>query len=211
MLTLGPRTARLLAAATDALTDALPMGLSGGRLLSELAEMLRARNGFYAFESALHVFASGDQRAAGDSLEAWNAPTTWRAGYDGLADGFVFFAEDVFGSQFAIRNERVYVFDPETGSAEPMASSVEDWADQLLSDYEVLTGFPLAHRWQQANGPIPAGQRLVPKIPFVLGGDFEISNVYLVDAREGMRLRSELAVQIRDLPDGAQVQYRVVE
>jgi hypothetical protein len=211
VLTLGPRTARLLAVGTDALTDAVPVGLSGGRLLSELAEMLRARNGFYAFESALHVFASGDQRAAGDSLEAWNEPTTWRAGYDGLAESFLFFAEDVFGSQFAIRNERVYVFDPETGSAEPMASSVEDWADQLLSDYEMLTGFPLAHRWQQANGPIPAGQRLVPKIPFVLGGDFEISNVYLVDAREGMRTRSELAVQIRDLPDGAQVQYRVVE
>ncbi len=211
MLTLGPRTSRLLAAATDALTGAQPVGLGGGRLLSELTEMLRARNGFYAFESALHVFSSGDPDAGTESLEAWNEPAGWRSGYDGLADGFTFFAEDVFGSQFAIRDERVCMFDPETGSAEAMATSVEDWADQLLSDYEVLTGFPLAHRWQQAHGPIPVGKRLVPKIPFVLGGDFEISNVYLLDAHEGMRLRAELAVQLRDLPDGAQVQYRVVD
>jgi hypothetical protein len=123
----------------------------------------------------------------------------------------VFFAEDAFGSQFAIRDEGVHIFDPETGASEPMASSVQDWVDQLLAEHQVLTGSPVAHRWQQSHGPLPAGRRLVPKIPFVLGGEFEVSNVYAADAEMGMRLRAALAVQIRDLPDGAQVRYRVVE
>jgi hypothetical protein len=92
-----------------------------------------------------------------------------------------------------------------------MASSLEDWADQLLADYEVLTGYPLARDWQQEHGPLPAGQRLVPKIPFVLGGDFATSNLYPLDAAQGMRVRAELALQLRDLPDGTTVRYRVLE
>jgi hypothetical protein len=52
--------------------------------------------------------------------------------------------------------------------------------------------------------------RLVPKVPFVLGGEIEPGNVYSLNAKEGMRVRGELAVQIRDLPDGARVHYRII-
>jgi hypothetical protein len=49
---------------------------------------------------------------------------------------------------------------------------------------------------------------LVPKIPFVLGGEFGVDNVFALEATKGMRLRGELAVQIRDLPNGTKISYR---
>ena len=61
------------------------------------------------------------------------------------------------------------------------------------------------------NGGLSPGDRLVPRVPFVLGGEFEVANVYAIDAALGMQVRGDLAVQLVDLPDGAQVTYRVVD
>ena len=190
----------------------LPVELESqaGQMADELLGMLFQKNGFYAFESALHVFPSEttpDEIGLGD----WNAPDCWRHSFDGMADGCAFFAEDVFGGQFALRSGGVYQFDPETGDQELLASDLESWAEALLKDYEVLTGYPLAHEWQEEKGALLAGERLLPKVPFVLGGDFSFSNLYLLDATEGMQLRGTIATQIRDLPDGAQVKIEVVD
>lgn len=174
-----------------------------------LGALLTARNGFYAFEGALHVFPAGI--VVGEhSLEEWNSPSAWRSHYGDLAEDLLFFAEDVLGGQFAIGTAGVLTFDPETGDTQILARDVEGWAEQVLSDYEFLTAYPLAHGWQEHNGRVPVGRRLAPRTPFVLGGEFAASNLFAVDAVEGMRLRGDLASQLRDLPDGATVTYRVV-
>jgi hypothetical protein len=207
---LGPRTNELLALASEPLGPRVSGAVANGRTGQELTELLDARNGFYALESALHVFPAG-QAFVGASLEDWNAPGGWRKAYGDMTASLFFFAEDVFGGQFAFKGDQVLTFEPETGEAKLLASSIEDWADQLLADYEFLTGQPLAHEWQVRNGALSPGERLVPKVPFVLGGDYDAGNVYAVDAAVGMELRGELAMQLRDLPDGAKVTYRVVD
>jgi hypothetical protein len=181
-----------------------------GPLLQELVTLLRWKNGFYAFESALHVFPAGRSGTEID-LDRWNSGDLWRSAYDDLADGCLFFAEDVFGGQFCVCGSEVCTFDPETGDRQRIATSFEEWAPAVLSDYELLTGYPFARDWQVAHGPLPSGKRLVPKQPFVLQGEYALSNLQLMDAVKGMQLRGELAVQIRDLPDGAQVRYEVVD
>jgi len=145
------------------------------------------------------------------SVELWNDPDLWRSSYDGMADAAFFFAEDIFGGQFARSREGVVSFDPETGDVERMAADLEGWAERMLADYELLTGFPVAHLWQEQHGQLRAGIRLIPKRPFVLGGEVVPENLYALDAAKGMRLRGELATQIRDLPDGASVTVKVVE
>jgi hypothetical protein len=205
--TVGPRLDDLLSVSGPQV-GVSPASING--LPADLGHMLTRRNGFVVFESALHVLAG---RPAGEgvmTIQQWNEQKLWRVSYDGLADGLLFFAEDVFGGQFALGSTGVVMaFDPETGAVEQVASDLEDWADRMLSEYAILTGFPVAHAWQELHGPIPAGQRLIPKRPFVLGGEFSPENLYLLDAAEGMRLRGSLAVQIRDLPDGATVSYVV--
>lgn len=181
-----------------------------GPLGQELQDLLRRSNGLYAFESALHVFGTTGEAKA-PSLAAWNADDGWRADYRELATGCLFFAEDAFGGQFAMKEGGIYTFDPETGGCEVMASSLEEWAYRLITDYPVLTGYPVAHEWQELHGPLKAGERLVPKRPFVLGGEFAPDNLYPLEAAEGMRVRADLAQQLRTLPDGAKVRYRVVK
>lgn len=175
---------------------------------SDLAALLRHTNGFYAFESALHVFPCGDTDH-GMTLEVWNSEEGWRSAYGPEIEGHWFFAADVFGGQFSITDAGVFTFDPETGEVQLLASSLEGWAEQILEDYEVLTGFPVAHEWQVGNGPLPAGQRLVPKQPFVLGGAFSVENVFPLDALDAMRLRSQVARDIAGLPDGSPVEIDI--
>jgi hypothetical protein len=181
-----------------------------GNAVAQLDAMLQRRNGFYAFENALHVLPdSGSGTKLG--LIEWNDHELWRKDYEGMADGALFFAEDVFGVQFCLRDNSICTFDPETGAMKPMATNLEEWASIILEEYSVWTGYKLAHEWQSVNGALPAGSRLVPFTPFVCGGEFAVSNMYVLDAVQGMRLRASIATQIRDLPDGATIEFHVVK
>lgn len=179
-----------------------------GPLSDELVSILRARNGFNAFESALHFFPAQTSLLS-VGIDEWNRPGGWREEYGELSEGCLFFAEDIFGGQFCIESNRVWQFDPETGERVSMGGSLDEWARNLLSDYEMLTGHALAHAWQEVNGVIPEGMRLVPRTPFVLKGEFALSNLVLMDSERSMRIRGNLARQIKGLPDGAQIGFRI--
>jgi hypothetical protein len=184
-----------------------PAALAGDRG-RELLELLRARNGFYAFFSALHVFPLGKTGGEVD-LESWNSQTLWRDAYAHLAAGCLFFAEDIFGGQFCLKDDAVFVFDPETGEQTRSGGTLEEWAQHVLLEHDTLCGTPLAREWQERYGALPPGRRLVPKMPFVLGGEFAIDNLYVGDPVEGMRFRGALAQHLRALPEGAPIRFKV--
>ena len=186
------------------LPDSIPMLASFGAVGSELEELLRRRNGFYAFESALHVFPWGAETTQ-LGLASWNAPNLWRAACGDLAEGCLFFAEDVFGVQFCFHAGGVFTFDPETGARMPMGASLEEWASLILVDHRTATGWPIAHDWQAAHGPLRPGHRLAPKQPFVLGGAFDLDNLYEAEVVDRMRFCAQLAGEIRNLPDGSRI------
>lgn len=205
----------LLRIAGPALSESTPRlpgecSALAGALAPQLLKLLWARNGFLAFESALHVRPLSDERGQ-HGLAQWNVRSLWREAYQGMADGALFFAEDAFGGQFCIANDEVQRFEPETGNRERVASSIDEWTGVILADSEALTGWPLAHEWQQRFGALPNGKRLVPKLPFVLGGEFSSSNLHLLDGVKAMRFYGDIAVQIRDVPDGSSVRLRVVD
>ena len=181
-----------------------------GKRATDLQALLERRNGFYGLESALHVrgtcFASGEL-----GLGEWNSLGGWRRSYGELADECLFFGADIFGQQFCIYREAVYRFDPETAGKEYFAASIEDWAGAILDDFEAQTGWPLAHEWQRQHGKLPQGTRLVPVTPFVLGGEFTVGNLRPVPSLEAMRFYADLAIQLRNVPDGTQVRLRVIE
>jgi hypothetical protein len=181
---------------------------SSGALRDELILILKTRNGFNAFESALHLFPAQTSLLS-VGIDEWNRPDGWRKEYGDLSKGCLFFAEDIFGGQFCIESNCVWQFDPETGERVLLGASLDEWAKKLLSDYEVLTGYPLAHAWQEVNGIIPEGMRLVPRTPFVLNGEFALSNLVLMESEKSMRVRGNLARQIKNLPDGAQISFRI--
>lgn len=204
-------TKQLLGLSSASLSQDLP-NLSreclalAGELGGELMGLLRTTNGFYAFENALHFFPARTSLLS-VGIEEWNAASSWREEYGNLANGCLFFAEDVFGGQFCIFEDRVWSFDPETGERTEIGSTLDDWARAILNDYRVLTGHPLAHAWQVRYGTLPEGMRLVPRVPFVCNGAFSIENISVMDAEKAMRIRGGLARQIQGLPDGASITF----
>ena len=141
----------------------------------------------------------------------WNNESLWRYEYQDLASNLVCFAEDLFGNQFALESGQIVLFDAETGDKEVLAEDIKGWAELILKDYNYRTGYSLGHEWQTKHGALEVGKRLVPKIPFVLGGEYLVENLYALKDEKSMRLRGDLAIQIRDLPDGAQVKYTIVD
>jgi hypothetical protein len=208
------RVEKFLSISSDGLAPPPPSNLGmlkGYPLAPELLRMLQRKNGFYAFESALHVFPITTDLSAGMNLEQWNSDSLWRQDYRDLAAGLLFFAEDLFQDQFCLSSNGVLRFTAETGQSKSVADSLEEWADILLRDYEYETGWPLAREWQAINGPLPAGKRLMPKTPFFVGGEYSIENLWAGDAVEGMRFKADLAIQTRNLPDGTQVRLVIGE
>ncbi|MGH9568101.1 MAG: SMI1/KNR4 family protein [Candidatus Angelobacter sp.] len=187
----------------------MPEFLKRYALGPELFNMLQKKNGFYAFESALHVFPIRCDLTNEMDLETWNSDTLWRNGYANLVQGLLFFAEDILQDQFCLSQQGVVRFKAETGETAIMAGSLEDWAGLITSNYQFETGWPLAHDWQASNGALPRGKRLMPETPFFLGGEYSVTNLWAGDALQGMRFKADIAIQTRDLPPGEKVRLRV--
>lgn len=175
-----------------------------------LAPLLGKKNGFFAFESALQVFPFTADSPYG--LVEWNSAAGWRRAYGNLIpDDTLFFAQDLFGCQFAIHEGEISRFDPEVAEFEFLAENISDWAAAVMEDYNYLTGFELGHDWQVLNRPLVPNERLFPRIPFVLGGDFEVENLWAAFPDAVMSLRGALASQLHGLPDGTKVRVRWTE
>jgi len=169
---------------------------------SQLKALLSMRNGFFAFESSLVVFPTIDCMGVPGILE-WNDLEGWRVFFrDVLASDDLCFAHDLFGIQFVITNSEVVKMNPETGDVKRYAESIEGWAERLLDNYEEDTAWVLAHEWQIKNGMLPPHMRLMPKIPFVLGGEFEVENLVAVECHQAMRYWGQLYNNIRSISDG---------
>ncbi len=164
------RLLKLISIATEALSPLPPAQSELVEMPLDLITLLNSRNGFSAFESALVVFPSVEKLGV-PGVREWNDLTNWRHRYRGvLADEYICFAQDLFGGQFAVSTPGIVRLNPENGSVTSYAHTIEEWAKRLLENYEEDTAWPLAHEWQVSNGILPPNMRLLPKIPFVLGG-----------------------------------------
>lgn len=189
----------LLEISSDALHSGTVQGEAENPLAQQHLELLAQRNGFFAFESALLV------RPIGGPLDvlAWNSPQGWRSEYGDSTSGLFFFAEDIFGGQFAVDSDRVVTFDPETGEREFIASSIETWSRAILDDFDYLTGHTVAHEWQLNHSSIPSGMRLLPRVPLVADGEFTADNMALISDEQRMRCGAKLAATISQMDDGS--------
>ena len=194
--------ARLLSVAGPALRPAEPA--LPAALPAPLAPLWEQRNGWVAFWSALHVFPVG-ATAGGPDVMAVNA-VLGRA-FGKLAAGHVAFGQDLFGVLMTWHEDHVCGFDPETAEHEPIARDLDGWATAVLAEPEELVGSAFAFDWQERHGPLEPGERLVPLLPFVLGGEYDDANLEPRDALRALRERAALARVIATLPDGAEVEW----
>lgn len=194
--------AQLLSVASPAL------GPAASVLPAELPPPLRPlwtqRNGWVAFWSALHVFPVG---RATDGLDVMAFNAALREAFGPLAAGHVAFGHDLFGVLQTWHEDHVCAFDPETAEHEPIAGDLDGWANAVLAEPEELVGSAFAFDWQERHGRLEPNERLVPLLPFALGGEYDDANLEPRDALQGLRERAALARVIATLPEGAEIEW----
>ena len=174
---------------------------TGKNFNEELNNILKKKNGFYTFESALHFFSNNE-------IENITSLIKNRYQYDSI-ENCLFFAEDIFGNLFCYDNvlNIIFLLDLESGQKEELGSSFEEWAKKILEDYDYLTGYSIAHEWQVKNGSLNKNIRLFPEIPFILGGEYNINNLKEIEQMNGIKKKFELYKQIKDMHDGEKVVF----
>ena len=202
---------RLIELASNPIGSGFDASTLRGSLNPQTAKLLADRDGFYAFEGALLVRPVLDtQNVLG--IMTWNSFDLWKSHYSDFGidiQSNTFFAENILGEQFFLANDWIGQFDPETGESHKVADDLNSWAAAILADSDYLTGHGLAHKWQKANGKLPAGSRLIPKVPFVLQGDFEVSNLVAKPELEAITIRAQLAAQLARLKDGEVITFEI--
>ena len=102
---------------------------------------------------------------------------------------------------------------PEDAYCEVIANNREE-LDALSINQEFLEDWHMQSLVEQANehlGPLTNGQKYCLVTPGVLGGEYAISNIKTVPLIELIRFSGHVAKEIKDLPDGAQIQLKVVD
>jgi hypothetical protein len=69
----------------------------------------------------------------------------------------------------------------------------------------------LVDQAKESVGPLDDGRKYCLVIPGVLGGKYDASNIKSVPLLELISLSGDIGQQIRDLPEGAQIELKVVD
>jgi hypothetical protein len=172
--------------------------------------LLSLHNGLTAFDGGLRVF--GIKPGKLPTLQEWNEPNGWRSAYKELVkDTLVFFAEDVFGNQFAFDDGNVVYFDVENGRAAPFAKSFSEWLSIILEDPVDTLQLALYKSWRDEGELLEPSEHLCPIYPFIVKADPPLKELYRVKSIEDMMYKGNFAYQIKDVPDGTPIKIRVTE
>ena len=172
----------------------------------EYSLFLKENNGGYFFKNAIHIYGTSENYLYHDILFINRLIHDL---YGKLALGF-FFAEDVFGNLFGFIDKNIIYFNIETAEKTKIADSFTDWAAVLIENIDYYTAYSFLETLDAVSiKQLTEGKRLSPKMPFILGGEYELKNLMLKDYRKNLMFNASIAIQIHDLPDGTKVKIKI--
>lgn len=158
-------------------------------------------NGGFFFNSSVHLYGYS---TAHDFHSIDYVNQFLKQEYGNIVGGLVFFGQDIFGNQFGFNehNSKIIFFNIETGDREIIANDIEDWVSLIFDEVDYFTGHKLSVAWRIRNN-LDFNERLCPKIPFILNGDYTIANLYASPFPQYLRASANIARQVYNLPDGS--------
>jgi hypothetical protein len=101
---------------------------------------------------------------------------------------------------------------PEEWSCERVARDAGEFAalwgdEEFRRDWEMTRLVELA---RQQLGPLPEGRCYCLKLPAVIGGGYEATNLGTIALDELIAFSGDMAEQIKDVPDGGQLDIKIV-
>jgi hypothetical protein len=178
---------------------------------TNLAGLLRQINGFIQFHGGLHVRGACQQPAWHSLRDAWDSGSAFHRLYPEVRTEDVPFAEDCMGDQFLLRDGRVCKLAAETGEIEALDVGLGGFFEGVAADpVEFLSLHPLL-QFQQDGGNLEPGQLLAAFPPFCTKESADGVSLAAITAEERRRFLANLAAQLRDVPDGDKIDFRVVD
>jgi hypothetical protein len=173
-------------------------------LPTDLVRILSDTNGFILHEGALHVRGACLTPEWHSLRAAWRGPNAFHTLYDDVQPSDIPFAQDQVGDQFLIRERVVLRLFAETGEIERLSDRLRDFFSRVSSDIEGFLSVGLSHTMNP-------GQLLHAYPPFCFRESNAGASLAPLPASEVILLHADLARQIRDLPDGGKVEFKVTD
>jgi hypothetical protein len=181
------------------------------RLPANLAGLLGQINGFLQFHGGLHVRGACREPTWHSLRDAWDGEAAFHRLYPEVRPEDVPFAEDNLGDQFLLRDGRVWRLAAETGEVESLEVGLAGFFEAVEADpVEFLRLHPLL-QFQQEGGRLEPGQLLAAFPPFCTKESADGVSLAAISADEQRRFLADLAAQLRDVPEGGRIDYRVEE
>jgi len=102
---------------------------------------------------------------------------------------------------------------PEDVYCEIIANSIEEY-NELVKDLDFNEDWFMESIVAEAKkrlGPLKEGYKYYLVIPGILGGEYSGSNIQSVPFYEVIRYSGDIGLQVKDLPDGAEVNLKVTK
>jgi hypothetical protein len=119
------------------------------------------------------------------------------------------FGEDCMGDQFLLREAMVVRLLAETGDIEPVHVDLPEFLKRAETEpLEFLQMHPLL-QYKRDGGALAPGQLLAASPPFFVQEAGECVSLRAISTEERRLFLADVARQVRDLPDGAKIQFVV--
>lgn len=116
----------------------------------------------------------------------------------------------LFGDAFVVDfSGAVHMLDRGGCSVKQIATSLEDFWHNVQDDQHDWQLRNLAHECQAAGKVLGPDQCFAFTIPPILGGEYQVENIWVAPWHEWFALTADLFQQVKDLPDGAAVKFEL--
>jgi hypothetical protein len=170
--------------------------------------MINCCNGGYYYNRSLHIYSVGDEDGFNNIL---NVNDLLKKEYNKIIKNEFFFAQEIFGNQFGFSPDGIVFLNIETGEKSILGKNFDSWYAEIINDLDYYTGRNILRDWNTIHGPLDYNMRLCPAIPFVIGGEYEVDNLYQSIFPNFLLSNANIAQQIYDLPEGAPVVLKTKE
>jgi hypothetical protein len=123
-------------------------------------------------------------------------------------------AENEFGNLIIKdADDKFWRLCPEDVYCDVIAESIVAY-NELINDLEFLTDWNMTIMVDEAIerlGPLKEGYKFYLAIPGILNGEYTGENIKTAPFSEIIQLSGDLGKQIKDLPDGAEVELKVID
>jgi hypothetical protein len=177
----------------------------------DLREFLLRCNGYVAFHGGLHV--------RGACLNpSWHSLRYWWLGagalhvlFSSVAKSAVPFGEDALGDQYLLRGGVVHRLSAESGDIASLNADLREFDTSVREDPVGYLSLGPLEEFRAGGGNLMPGQLLNIYPPLVMKESANGVSYRAVPTEERIRFLASVASQVRGLPEGTKVRFRVEE